>query len=52
MSARRTVSTGTEPLLELVGVEAGYGSIEVLHGVDLAVPRGALVALLGPERRG
>jgi branched-chain amino acid transport system ATP-binding protein len=41
-----------EPLLELVGVRAGYGPIEVLHGVDLAVPKGALVALLGPNGGG
>lgn len=41
-----------EPLLELVGVHAGYGPIEVLHGVDLAVPRGAVVALLGPNGGG
>jgi branched-chain amino acid transport system ATP-binding protein len=43
---------GTEPLLELVGVRSGYGTLEVLHGVDLAVPRGALVALLGPNGGG
>jgi branched-chain amino acid transport system ATP-binding protein len=42
----------TEPLLELVGVRSGYGSIEVLHGVDLVVPKGALVALLGPNGGG
>jgi branched-chain amino acid transport system ATP-binding protein len=42
----------TEPLLELVGVRSGYGAIEVLHGVDLAVPKGALVALLGPNGGG
>ncbi|MCU1461242.1 MAG: transporter ATP-binding protein [Acidimicrobiales bacterium] len=41
-----------EPLLELVGVRAGYGAIEVLHGVDLRVPPGALVALLGPNGGG
>ena len=35
------------PLLELVGIRAAYGGIEVLHGVDLAVPRGAVVALFG-----
>ena len=35
------------PLLELEGVVAGYGRIEVLHGVDLAVPEGSVVALLG-----
>ena len=42
----------SEPLLELVGVRSGYGTLEVLHGVDLAVPRGALVALLGPNGGG
>lgn len=45
-------STPAEPLLELAGVHAGYGPIEVLHGVDLAVPRGAVVALLGPNGGG
>jgi branched-chain amino acid transport system ATP-binding protein len=35
--------------IELIGVHAGYGDIEVLHGVDLVVPVGALVALLGPN---
>jgi branched-chain amino acid transport system ATP-binding protein len=41
-----------EPLLELVGIRAGYGAIEVLRGVDLRVPPGALVALLGPNGGG
>ena len=35
------------PLLELSGVVAGYGRVEVLHGVDLSVPAGSVVALLG-----
>src|SRR5207237_1853290 len=42
----------TEPVLELVGVRAAYGPIEVLHGVDLSVPAGAVVALLGPNGAG
>jgi branched-chain amino acid transport system ATP-binding protein len=41
-----------EPLLELRGVRAAYGSIEVLHGVDLSVPPGTVVALLGPNGAG
>ena len=40
------------PILELIGVRAAYGRIEVLRGVDLAVPRGAVVALLGANGAG
>ncbi|HET7690781.1 MAG TPA: ABC transporter ATP-binding protein [Nocardioidaceae bacterium] len=40
------------PILELSGVRAAYGRIEVLRGVDLRVPRGAVVALLGPNGAG
>jgi branched-chain amino acid transport system ATP-binding protein len=42
----------TEPLLELVDVRAGYGAIEVLHGVNLALQPGSLLALLGPNGGG
>ncbi|PTR31293.1 branched-chain amino acid transport system ATP-binding protein [Rhodococcus sp. OK519] len=40
------------PLLEMAGVRAGYGPIEVLHGVDLAVAPGTVMALLGPNGGG
>jgi ABC-type branched-subunit amino acid transport system ATPase component len=40
------------PLLVLEAVHAGYGEVEVLHGVDLAVPRGAVVAVLGANGAG
>jgi branched-chain amino acid transport system ATP-binding protein len=40
------------PLLELDGVRAAYGGIEVLHGVDLVVAEGSVVALLGPNGAG
>ncbi len=40
------------PILELIGVRAAYGRIEVLRGVDLSVPRGAVVALLGANGAG
>jgi branched-chain amino acid transport system ATP-binding protein len=40
------------PILELIGVRAAYGRIEVLRGVDLLVPRGAVVALLGANGAG
>jgi branched-chain amino acid transport system ATP-binding protein len=38
--------------LELRGVHAGYGAITVLRGVDLVVPYGTLVGLLGPNGGG
>jgi branched-chain amino acid transport system ATP-binding protein len=40
------------PLLELDGIRAAHGGITVLHGVDLAVEQGQVVALLGPNGAG
>jgi branched-chain amino acid transport system ATP-binding protein len=40
------------PILELLNVHAAYGRIEVLRGVDLTVPRGAVFALLGANGAG
>ena len=42
----------TTPILELRGIDASYGRIQVLRGVDLKVPVGAVVALLGPNGAG
>jgi branched-chain amino acid transport system ATP-binding protein len=42
----------TNPILELRNVRASYGSIEVLHGVNLSIGRGEVVALLGPNGAG
>jgi branched-chain amino acid transport system ATP-binding protein len=40
------------PVVELRRVHAGYGQIEVLHGIDLAVSTGEVLALLGPNGAG
>ena len=40
------------PALELKDIYAGYGRIEVLHGISLAVPVGSVYALLGPNGAG
>jgi branched-chain amino acid transport system ATP-binding protein len=44
--------TAGGPILELRRVRAGYGPIEVVHGVSLEVPAGSVVALLGPNGGG
>lgn len=38
--------------IELQGVKAGHGRVEVLHDVDLALPLGTTVALAGPNGGG
>jgi branched-chain amino acid transport system ATP-binding protein len=43
---------GPEPLLVVERVSAGYGAGDVLHGVDLVVDDGGVVALLGPNGAG
>ena len=40
------------PILELHDIRAGYGPIEVVHGVSLEVPMGSVTALLGPNGGG
>jgi ABC-type branched-subunit amino acid transport system ATPase component len=39
-------------LLELRNVEAGYGAIQILHGVSLHVGQGEVVAVIGPNGAG
>jgi branched-chain amino acid transport system ATP-binding protein len=38
--------------LQLSGIRAGYGSIDVLHGVNISIPPGTVYALLGPNGAG
>jgi branched-chain amino acid transport system ATP-binding protein len=39
-------------MLEVRGLHAGYGDLPVLHGIDLAVEEGELVALVGSNAAG
>ncbi len=41
-----------EPLLDVSALGSGYGKLRVLHGVDLSVRAGEIVALLGPNGAG
>jgi branched-chain amino acid transport system ATP-binding protein len=41
-----------DPLLSVARLESGYGKIRVLHGIDLHVSAGEVVALLGPNGAG
>ena len=38
--------------LELIDVQAAYGCIDVLHGVNITIPPGTVYALLGPNGAG
>lgn len=40
------------PLLELRSVQAGYGPIQILHGVSLHVDAGEVVSVIGPNGAG
>jgi ABC-type branched-subunit amino acid transport system ATPase component/ABC-type branched-subunit amino acid transport system permease subunit len=49
--------TGTDcepvqPLLAVEGLDVAYGAIRALHGVDLSVPEGEIVAVLGANGAG
>ncbi len=39
-------------MLEISGLTAGYGGVEVIHGIDMTVETGETVALLGPNGAG
>ena len=45
------MSEGT-PILELHDIRAGYGPIEVVHGISVAIGQGSVMALLGPNGGG
>jgi ABC-type branched-subunit amino acid transport system ATPase component/branched-subunit amino acid ABC-type transport system permease component len=45
-------STRPDAALSLQGIVAGYGEVEVLHGVDVDIPTGRAVALLGANGAG
>ena len=51
-TTRVSTSVHEAPLLEVVGLDAGYGDLAAVHGLDLEVHPGEIVALLGPNGAG
>jgi branched-chain amino acid transport system ATP-binding protein len=41
-----------EPLLRVRGLEAGYGDVQVLWGIDLDVPKNSIVSIVGSNGAG
>lgn len=48
----RGLRSGWPPMLEIKGLQAGYGETLILRGIDLTVSEGALVAVLGANGAG
>jgi glutamate transport system ATP-binding protein len=46
------VSTSTEPLVRIAGVDKHFGRTQVLHGIDLDVTAGEVVVVIGPSGSG
>lgn len=46
------LTSAPERLLSVTALESGYGKIRVLHGIDLNLSSGEVVALLGPNGAG
>jgi energy-coupling factor transport system ATP-binding protein len=44
--------TGPEPIVKFENVVFGYDEHEVLHGIDLVIKRGDVIAVLGPNGAG
>jgi branched-chain amino acid transport system ATP-binding protein len=43
---------GGDPLLRVDGLTAGYGTMEILHGIDLRLGKGQSLCLIGPNGAG
>jgi len=47
-----TAATPAPPMIRMVGVDKFFGPLHVLKGVDLEVPKGQVVVVLGPSGSG
>jgi len=44
--------TSSQPLLEIMGLNAGYGGIDVLHDIDIEMHEGEFVCIIGANTAG
>ena len=51
-ASEETTAESRSPLLEISGLTSHYGRIQALHGIDLEVRQGQLVALVGANGAG
>jgi peptide/nickel transport system ATP-binding protein len=51
-SLRKEEETGDEVLLDVQDVDASYGTLKVLHNINVKVPRGRTVAVVGESGSG
>jgi ABC-2 type transport system ATP-binding protein len=52
MTAHDETKTGRRPAIELKGLTKAFGAITAVDGLDLAIPRGELFGLVGPDGGG
>ena len=52
MNGQHATPEPVQPILEVRDLHAAYGTIEVLHGIDMTVPAGGIFAVLGPNGAG
>lgn len=51
-SAPRPDAADAAPVVRLAGVKLRYGKTQALRGIDLAIPAGRMVGLIGPDGMG
>jgi len=51
-TAEKSAAASTTPMVEALGVEKWYGSLQILKGIDLVVRPGEVVCLIGPSGSG
>ena len=49
---RLTALCGASPYVDITGLRAGYGKMEILHDLDLKVAKGQSLCLIGPNGAG